>query len=631
MKIRIDNSSTGEYEYQLGDMIQNNFTDTMWSWRDGSWFEFEYSNDGGNTWDGVRVEVKQGYAITNNTAADANGFISVSEYAIAGETVTLNVSPADGYMLDAVTVTDGSGNNVTVENNQFTMPASAVTVNATFKTNPKYNITINASENGSVSADMETATAGTTVTLTVKPDEGYELDALTINDGAVTAVKGEEGKYTFAMPAGDATVNAAFKVNPKYNITINASENGSVSADMETATAGTTVTLTVNPAEGYELDDLSINDGAVTAVKGEEGKYTFAMPASAVTVTVTFKMTHLRHDYTAVFNWADDYSQATATVTCGKCSAKGENLPATVTRTETGSEYVYTATVTFDGETFTDTRSVNKPGGSSGEGGSGGSGGNSGGSGGGGGSTTQPQTLAEEEQKPSDIKPEPPQEQKPSDIKPEQPEKTEKPDTLSSVNKLITGNKLDKIENVSYVKLQPQATGSKKAVTITWKKVKDADGYVIYGAESTKTLKKLKTVKAQETSYSNKNLKTGKAYQYIVVAYKTVDGKKYVISVSEEIYACTNGKTYANPTGIKLASTKVTLQKGKTKTLKPSLVLPKGKKYQAHTDKFRYESSNSSVATVTKKGVVKAKKKGTAYIYIYTTNGVCKKVKVTVK
>ncbi|MDD6480667.1 MAG: Ig-like domain-containing protein [Lachnospiraceae bacterium] len=540
-------------------MIQNNFTDTMWSWRDGSWFEFEYSNDGGNTWDGVRVEVKQGYAITNNTAADANGFISVSEYAIAGETVTLNVSPADGYMLDAVTVTDGSGNNVTVENNQFTMPASAVTVNATFKTNPKYNITINASENGSVSADMETATAGTTVTLTVKPDEGYELDALTINDGAVTAVKGEEGKYTFAMPA------------------------------------------------------------------------------SAVTVTVTFKMTHLRHDYTAVFNWADDYSQATATVTCGKCSAKGENLPATVTRTETGSEYVYTATVTFDGETFTDTRSVNKPGGSSGEGGSGGSGGNSGGSGGGGGysggggSTTQPQTPAEEEQKPSDIKPEPPQEQKPSDIKPEQPEKTEKPDTLSSVNKLITGNKLDKIENVSYVKLQPQATGSKKAVTITWKKVKDADGYVIYGAESTKTLKKLKTVKAQETSYSNKNLKTGKAYQYIVVAYKTVDGKKYVISVSEEIYACTNGKTYANPTGIKLASTKVTLQKGKTKTLKPSLVLPKGKKYQAHTDKFRYESSNSSVATVTKKGVVKAKKKGTAYIYIYTTNGVCKKVKVTVK
>ena len=559
MKIRIDNSSTGEYEYQLGDMIQNNFTDTMWSWRDGSWFEFEYSNDGGNTWDGVRVEVKQGYAITNNTAADANGFISVSEYAIAGETVTLNVSPADGYMLDAVTVTDGSGNNVTVENNHFTMPASAVTVNATFKT------------------------------------------------------------------------------NPKYNITINASENGSVSADMETATAGTTVTLTVNPAEGYELDDLSINDGAVTAVKGEEGKYTFAMPASAVTVTVTFKMTHLRHDYTAVFNWADDYSQATATVTCGKCSVKGENLPATVTRTETGSEYVYTATVTFDGETFTDTRSVNKPGGSSGEGGSGGSGGNSGGSGGGGGysggggSTTQPQTPAEEEQKPSDIKPEPPQEQKPSDIKPEQPEKTEKPDTLSSVNKLITGNKLDKIENVSYVKLQPQATGSKKAVTITWKKVKDADGYVIYGAESTKTLKKLMTVKAQETSYSNKNLKTGKAYQYIVVAYKTVDGKKYVISESEEIYACTNGKTYANPTGIKLASTKVTLQKGKTKTLKPSLVLPKGKKYQAHTDKFRYESSNSSVATVTKKGVVKAKKKGTAYIYIYTTNGVCKKVKVTVK
>ena len=134
--------------------------------RDGSWVEYQYSNDGGITWSkAVRAEVKQSYYVTVN--ASENGSVTAKEYAIAGETVTLNVSPAENYALESITVTDADGGSVTVENNQFTMPAKAVTVSATFKYAPKYNITVNDSENGSVSADMQTATAGTTVTLTV--------------------------------------------------------------------------------------------------------------------------------------------------------------------------------------------------------------------------------------------------------------------------------------------------------------------------------------------------------------------------------------------------------------------------------------------------------------------------------
>ena len=45
----------------------------------------------------------------------------------------------------------------------------------------------------------------------------------------------------------------------------------------------------------------------------------------------------------------------------------------------------------------------------------------------------------------------------------------------------------------------------------------------------------------------------------------------------------------------------------------------------------RYESTNTKIATVSKAGVVKAKKKGTCYIYAYAQNGVSKKIKVTVK
>ena len=47
--------------------------------------------------------------------------------------------------------------------------------------------------------------------------------------------------------------------------------------------------------------------------------------------------------------------------------------------------------------------------------------------------------------------------------------------------------------------------------------------------------------------------------------------------------------------------------------------------------KLSYESSNTKVATVTKKGVIRAKAKGTCMVYVYAQNGVYKKIKVTVK
>lgn len=44
-----------------------------------------------------------------------------------------------------------------------------------------------------------------------------------------------------------------------------------------------------------------------------------------------------------------------------------------------------------------------------------------------------------------------------------------------------------------------------------------------------------------------------------------------------------------------------------------------------------FESSNTKIATVNGKGVIKAKKKGSCNIYIYAQNGIYKKIKVTVK
>ena len=278
--------------HPLEILIEENFVLGNWSgMRDGSWTEYCYSNDGGSTWsDVIRFEAKQSYTITNATT-DSNGSVTAKEYAIAGETVTLNVSPAENYALESITVTDADGGSVTVENNQFTMPAKAVTVSATFKYAPKYNITVNDSENGSVSADMQTATAGTTVTLTVTPADDYSLDAVTVNSGAVEVTKVNDTTYTFVMPDEEVTVNATFAKIP-HSVNIQASENGTVSTDKPTAVAGDTVTLTWTAEDGYTLDKITVTNASGEEVTVDQGvlQCTFVMPSSDVTVTATFKV-----------------------------------------------------------------------------------------------------------------------------------------------------------------------------------------------------------------------------------------------------------------------------------------------------------------------------------------------------
>lgn len=72
-----------------------------------------------------------------------------------------------------------------------------------------------------------------------------------------------------------------------YTITVAHTENGTVEADASEARKGETVTLTVTPATGYELDTLSVEDSDSEDVEINENKFT--MPEADVTVTATFK------------------------------------------------------------------------------------------------------------------------------------------------------------------------------------------------------------------------------------------------------------------------------------------------------------------------------------------------------
>ena len=104
------------------------------------------------------------------------------------------------------------------------------------------------------------------------------------------------------MPAGNVEISATFKMTD-YTITIEPAENGTVIADKQTAHIGETVTLTITPNEGYELDQLTVMDGEtqVAATPAEEGNHTFVMPANNVVISTLFKETSGTgvHDATA--------------------------------------------------------------------------------------------------------------------------------------------------------------------------------------------------------------------------------------------------------------------------------------------------------------------------------------------
>ena len=71
---------------------------------------------------------------------------------------------------------------------------------------------LNKTENGSITVSPKNARSGDTVTVTVKPDKGYELDTIKVLDqkGGKVKLTEKKGKYTFTMPASKVTVTAEF-------------------------------------------------------------------------------------------------------------------------------------------------------------------------------------------------------------------------------------------------------------------------------------------------------------------------------------------------------------------------------------------------------------------------------------
>lgn len=138
-----------------------------------------------------------------------------------GATVTLTATPDAAYTFGSWTVyKDDMSTEVTVTDNQFTMPDCEVYVTATFTAKPTYAITCvaNPVAGGTIEASPASAYEGQTVTLSYLAKTGYSLSSIVItktSDGSATeiipAVSGDD--YTFTMPNYAVTATATFESN----------------------------------------------------------------------------------------------------------------------------------------------------------------------------------------------------------------------------------------------------------------------------------------------------------------------------------------------------------------------------------------------------------------------------------
>lgn len=172
------------------------------------------------------------YAVTVNGSYDAQNS-GAGSYA-AGSVVTVRAGSRSGYTFNGWT----SGSNVVfddpnAEETTFTMPEGSVTVTANWSrdggssssgrddSDPRYAVGIpDKTENGSVSVSPKNASQGDRVTVTVKPDAGYELDSLKVfdkNGKELELTDKGDGKFTFIMPAGKVEVKATFTEEVKIS------------------------------------------------------------------------------------------------------------------------------------------------------------------------------------------------------------------------------------------------------------------------------------------------------------------------------------------------------------------------------------------------------------------------------
>ena len=147
-----------------------------------------------------------------------------------------------------------------------------------------YTVTVGNDGNGTGTATPSTAAAGTEIRLSATPKTGYHFKEWEVISGGVT-IKDDK----FLMPNDNVEVKAIFEedappVPTEFTITVKTDGNGTASASLAKAAAGTEITLTATPKEGYHFKEWEVMSGGVT-IKDNK----FIMPSANVEVKAIFE------------------------------------------------------------------------------------------------------------------------------------------------------------------------------------------------------------------------------------------------------------------------------------------------------------------------------------------------------
>ena len=225
-----------------------------------------------------------------------------------GKEIVFTANPGFFMDVDKWTV-NGTEKAPSAENPKVlkvTMGTEDIEVKVSFST-PKKTITFTAGENGSIVAKYGNQTltspakvaGGSVVKLIATPNEGYEIEGW-YKDGAAVADPSLGTQTEIDQDVWeDVTILVKFKETVHYTVTYEAGENGTLAATVEKGeetkalasggkvVAGTFVTFTATPAEGYEVDEWKV-DGTVDAEHAKIGELRKEITADTK-VTVSFK------------------------------------------------------------------------------------------------------------------------------------------------------------------------------------------------------------------------------------------------------------------------------------------------------------------------------------------------------
>lgn len=255
------------------------------------------------------------YTITVDSSL-ANGKVTVEDDATnakENDTVTFTAAPTEGYGLMSVKVYNTADTGMEVKTSPigdgkytFTMPAYDVTITATF--NAYHNVTCATSD---VAVNSTSIMEGDWVIVTPVAKDGYDLDYVwyQYEGGEQTKFEATNGVYQFIMGTSDVTVGAKFtekqpepeQPDPEpeqpttYIVTTSSTTGGSVTATPSTGlNYGETVTVTVQPYDGYYLKSLTVGGADVTNLVtwdwywnwyyGRTGTYSFAVTGNTSVV-----------------------------------------------------------------------------------------------------------------------------------------------------------------------------------------------------------------------------------------------------------------------------------------------------------------------------------------------------------